>query len=1243
MSLKDDLELNKPRRTPGHATSSHVVKTNVDGKPKMIRFGEQGANTAGAPSPNDSEKTKAKRKAFKDRHAKNIARGPASAAYWANKEKWAEGGPVGIGGPLEIAKDVLRDTASGIASPIISSAGWLMDRYLTDYTPEERDARYERLSEATNYTPKTGGGQYINETAMKTIGDLVNKGMEFYGGRTHMLTPEVRQTASTINQAYQDLEPDTKEQIGHWSTLGELIVPVAGKMASTAIKAGKGYDGPMDLAEMAAKYEQDGPTSGEMQANTDAVQQRLIDAGLPAPMMQVKEPGGNWPNVSGYGLNSPESVIENLIDTTFMDYEGNSLNKPGEALVSGWLRSKGKKYITKEIGTGQGDSLVQMFDNYELDAFDDDNGFGIAPTVHLDPALNLRMFEGLARSAVVRSVDRGRPITSENPLAQRYERLSDKEIKTTTLDDLTPVEREKLNANQPFYATAPGNTVVHFLKNDNMGTRLGLDIIADELNNMVDPDNLSGLPAEFLLSENNLNKLTLEQASRKVGEARVWRVAENKRIELEKFTESLNVSYEDPEFVNKSAAKKKDRPAPGMKWVVIDDVSDDLSMNSCNIIGEEGGWCTGQKGYAEEYTEGGKFIAAALDNNNQPQAQISLKHVQDTNGEFSGITDSWVTDILEVAPPGNKLDSDRVLNRVKRDPEYLNKVLTGTAKYLNNLNDTEYLGVVKLDGYGGGVHGGIADIKLLSAGDSIPNSGDLNLRVRSNSSVASMASPSLSKMLSDVYMGEDNFVLRRDFISNVVQLLGRPQRVGQELPRFMTKNDVIEFIQENGDETVKKGLKRNANAEVFVEQITSMREELRALTANMRAGPVLADLMSMNPTDLLATRTAMRQQLDRELNRFAENDRGPTGIYTEAEVERYTSLLDNRRAQLIEEINDLQSDNDSSFTQNEIAGMDLSVLSELAEERLRYANQRMDAQIDADGLLDAQIDADGILDNPNHDPDTDEYMLAGMEAQQVDLDTDEGMIADVERQSDLINELRRLQESRPDIEFAYTENEMRNLSYNDIRETIDQYNEFPSPDALEAIRRGDTPEDGGAIPVDRTLAEYRELAFAPSGTVSGFDRLDGFHAMLQTSGWDETGEIRVNLRDPQMNEGIWPDGKENLLVEAKEVMEDYQLGSRTIDETMDDLFLIASDRDREFIVNNYSDIKLMIMGDDFMTAADYNINNFARGGSVTYNPDEIRRLSENLLAGNYYEGGSVTYNPKQISKLSKQLMETYNV
>ena len=88
MSIKDDLELNTPRRTPNHATKSHVVKTRVDGKDKMIRFGEQGASTAGKPKANDSAKTKAKRKSFKARHASNIAKGPASAAYWANKVKW---------------------------------------------------------------------------------------------------------------------------------------------------------------------------------------------------------------------------------------------------------------------------------------------------------------------------------------------------------------------------------------------------------------------------------------------------------------------------------------------------------------------------------------------------------------------------------------------------------------------------------------------------------------------------------------------------------------------------------------------------------------------------------------------------------------------------------------------------------------------------------------------------------------------------------------------------------------------------------------------------------------------------------------------------------------------------------------------------------------------------------------------------------------------------------------------------
>ena len=79
---------NKPKRTPKHKTKSHVVLAKSGSRVKLIRFGQQGAKTAGKPKKGESARTKAKRKSFKARHRKNIARGKMSAAYWANKVKW---------------------------------------------------------------------------------------------------------------------------------------------------------------------------------------------------------------------------------------------------------------------------------------------------------------------------------------------------------------------------------------------------------------------------------------------------------------------------------------------------------------------------------------------------------------------------------------------------------------------------------------------------------------------------------------------------------------------------------------------------------------------------------------------------------------------------------------------------------------------------------------------------------------------------------------------------------------------------------------------------------------------------------------------------------------------------------------------------------------------------------------------------------------------------------------------------
>ena len=71
---------NKPKRTPNHPSKSHAVLAKSGGTVKLIRFGQQGVKG----SPDGS----ARNKAFKARHAKNIAKGKMSAAYWANREKW---------------------------------------------------------------------------------------------------------------------------------------------------------------------------------------------------------------------------------------------------------------------------------------------------------------------------------------------------------------------------------------------------------------------------------------------------------------------------------------------------------------------------------------------------------------------------------------------------------------------------------------------------------------------------------------------------------------------------------------------------------------------------------------------------------------------------------------------------------------------------------------------------------------------------------------------------------------------------------------------------------------------------------------------------------------------------------------------------------------------------------------------------------------------------------------------------
>ena len=87
---KSEMKCNSPKAEPvGDSLTgkSHVVKACEDGKEKLIRFGQRGVK--GSPKKKGESKEYASRRhRFQSRHAKNIAKGKMSAAYWSNLVKW---------------------------------------------------------------------------------------------------------------------------------------------------------------------------------------------------------------------------------------------------------------------------------------------------------------------------------------------------------------------------------------------------------------------------------------------------------------------------------------------------------------------------------------------------------------------------------------------------------------------------------------------------------------------------------------------------------------------------------------------------------------------------------------------------------------------------------------------------------------------------------------------------------------------------------------------------------------------------------------------------------------------------------------------------------------------------------------------------------------------------------------------------------------------------------------------------
>ena len=146
-SLKDSLKIDTPRRTPNHKTKSHVVKINDNGTERMIRFGQQGVS-------GDKEPT-SRQSSFKARHKKNIDKGKTSAAYWANKVKWAEGGSVGYDSDRidAMAEEILNFAEGGYVGGDeygVAPKGSLIARASTEVPVSDTDSKSVTEEEVKN-------------------------------------------------------------------------------------------------------------------------------------------------------------------------------------------------------------------------------------------------------------------------------------------------------------------------------------------------------------------------------------------------------------------------------------------------------------------------------------------------------------------------------------------------------------------------------------------------------------------------------------------------------------------------------------------------------------------------------------------------------------------------------------------------------------------------------------------------------------------------------------------------------------------------------------------------------------------------------------------------------------------------------------------------------------------------------------------------------------------------------------
>jgi hypothetical protein len=406
-----------------------------------------------------------------------------------------------------------------------------------------------------------------------------------------------------------------------------------------------------------------------------------------------------------------------------------------------WLNTKLNKYIRNEMGTPEdpvrlaheegyshlpGDlewlppaggnvELARQRDGYPEEGFSRYNYVTAGyPQAMEEGALKGEMWEALSDRAIVygtRSAKEYQQIRDRN--RRLWPEFVDKPDQNLWIDELNP------------------KTPIYSMSSSSVMDDLGFQHIDDELRNMLNQN--SGLPADLLLTPEQLKKVTMRSMVERVSKIKNWRTAEAERAERDGMMNNLSSTarFEDP------AASLSFVEQPGMKWIDIPETTNEKGMKLCTTLGKQGGWCTQGSGLAKNYGSGRNRLVAMLDTEGRPHVQATLKssvidrlaerfssldplardeiravaisrdprgglnwapNGRFLNGQGSDAANELMRqatlerfpewnrappDITELKPVENSFNSNRANEYTRRDPKYKEKIGQSVLNFLN--------------------------------------------------------------------------------------------------------------------------------------------------------------------------------------------------------------------------------------------------------------------------------------------------------------------------------------------------------------------------------------------------------------------------------------------------------------------------------------------------------------------------------------------------------------------------------